>query len=78
MAWTNILKPTESSVLVISTDAQPFGLLMAITSLLTADSSSITTGWTGIAKPAASVGAWTNTNKPTASVGAWTNVAKPT
>ena len=86
MGWTNVLKPSESSVASsVSLGAiavQPIGLLIAITSIIGASTSvtgtSITTGWTNIIKPVASVGAWTNIVKPTASVGAWTNVNKPT
>ena len=77
MAWTNVPKPVESSVAILGTFGEPFGLLMAITSVMTT-TTSITSGWTNIAKPISSVGAWTNLAKPTASVGAWTNVAKPT
>ncbi len=73
-AWTMVPKPTESSVIVFSNDAEPFGLLIAITSLLTADSSSVVTGWTDIAKPSTS--SWTSVAKPTSSI--WTFVAKPT
>ena len=86
MGWTNVLKPTESSVATSVTTLvqaiQPFGLLIAITSTMGSTSSitgaSVTTGWTGIAKPVSSVGAWTNISKPATSVGAWTNVVKPT
>ena len=76
MAWTNVPKPVESSVIVLGTFGEPFGLLIAITSVMTS-STSITSGWTNIGKPISSVGAWTNLSKPTASVGAWTNIAKP-
>lgn len=61
--WTAIPKPTESSILVSVTDAQPFGLLIAITSVMTLTTSSVTTGWTGISKPTSSV--WTFVAKPT-------------
>ena len=67
MAWTNVPKPVESSVLVVTlgTEGEPFGLLVAITSIMTSTSStSITSGWTNIAKPVSSVGAWTNIAKP--------------
>ena len=77
MGWTIVSKPVESSVVVLGTLAEPFGLLIALTSIFSS-STSVTTGWTGIVKPVSSVGAWTNLSKPTASVGAWTNVAKPT
>ena len=62
-AWTNVPKPTESSVVVIATDAQPWGFLLAITSVVSADSSSVTTGWTDITKPTSST--WTLVTKPT-------------
>ena len=74
MGWTNVAKPVESSVMVLGTLAEPFGLLMAITSIMTS-TTSITSGWTNITKPISSVGAWTNIAKPTGS--GWTNVAKP-
>lgn len=61
--WTGVAKPSESSVFVQSFDAEPFGLLIAITSVMTADSSSVTTGWTSILKPTSSV--WTLVAKPT-------------
>mgnify|MGYP001562931038 FL=1 len=85
MPWTNVLKPSESSVATsVASGAiavQPFGLLIAITSTVGAATSftgaSITTGWMNITKPAASVGAWTTVSAPTASVGAWTNISKP-
>ena len=76
MGWTNVPKPAESSIVVLGTLAEPFGLLVALTSIFSS-STSVTTGWTGITKPVSSVGAWTNTSKPTASVGAWTNISKP-
>ena len=72
MPWTNVLKPSESSVAtsvaVGALAVQPFGLLIALTSIVgTATSvtgASILTGWTTISKPTASVGAWTNVLKP--------------
>ena len=70
--WTNVPKPVESSVIVLGTLGEPFGLLMAITSIMTS-SSSITTGCTNISKPTGS--GWTNVAKPTGS--GWTNIAKP-
>ena len=85
MPWTNVLKPSETSVVTsvetLALAVQPFGLLIAITSTMGATTSvtgaSILTGWTGITKPVTSVGAWTTVIKPTASVGGWTNVLKP-
>lgn len=71
MPWTNISKPQETSVLNL-TGGVPIGLLIAITG--TTEGTSITTGWTGTAKPTSSV--WTSVTKPTSSV--WTFVAKPT
>ena len=74
MPWTNVLKPSESSVAtsvaVGAIAVQPFGLLIALTSIIGAATSvtgaSILTGWTSINKPTASVGAWTIVSKPTA------------
>lgn len=62
-AWTPVPKPTESSILVLSLDAEPFGLLMAITSVLGANSSSVITGWTDVPKPVSSI--WSVIAKPT-------------
>lgn len=70
MPWTNVTKPTESSI--TTSGGTPFGLLMALTS---ADSvSSVITGWTNITKTTSST--WTLVAKPTSST--WTLVAKPT
>jgi hypothetical protein len=82
MAWTNITKPSESSVATsvttLAAAVQPFGLLIVITSTMGATSSvtgaSITTGWTSLSKPTSST--WTAVAKPTSST--WTLVAKPT
>ena len=63
--YTNIAKPIESSVAVITTDAVPIGLLITITSVLSTVTSSISGGYANISKPVASVGAWTNISKPT-------------
>lgn len=60
--WTRVPKPTESSILVSSQDAQPFGLLIAITSVLQGDTVSVLTGWTEVPKPTSSV--WTFVQKP--------------
>lgn len=62
-AWTNVPKPTESSVLTGTVDAQPFGLLIAITSVVGLQQTSITTGWTDVSKPTSST--WTLIAKPT-------------
>ena len=71
-----------TSVAVGALAVQPFGLLIALTSIVGAATSftggSVTTGWMSITKPVSSVGAWTNISAPTASVGAWTNISKPT
>lgn len=63
MTWTLVPKPVESSVVVISTDAQPFGLLIAITSVFSSNTTSVTSGWTDVAKPTSST--WTIIAKPT-------------
>lgn len=63
MAWTNVTKPTESSVVTSIGDAQPFGLLIAITSVTGGIVTSVTTGWTDIEKPTSSI--WTLVSKPT-------------
>ena len=72
--WTRVPKPTESSVVtsvvVQGTDAQPFGLLVAITSVMASGvpttsvtGTSVVTGWAEVAKPTSSV--WTLVGKPT-------------
>lgn len=72
--WTRVPKPSESSVTssvtVLTQSAQPFGLMLSITSLLASGipttsvtGSSIVTGWTGITKPTSST--WTYVIKPT-------------
>lgn len=71
MPWTNVLKPAESSI-TTGISGVPIGLLIAITQ--SEDTSSVLTGWTGIAKPVSST--WTTVAKPTSSV--WTLIAKPT
>ena len=72
MAWTNVLKPSETSVLG-GTGGVPIGLLMALT--YAGDFSSVVTGWTDIAKPVGTA-SWVSVAKPTSSV--WTMIAKPT
>jgi len=73
MAWNLVPKPSESSVatsvLVQNVAAQPFGILMAITSVVASGApsasvvgSSITSGWGEVAKPTSSV--WTFVSKP--------------
>lgn len=75
MAWTNVPKPTESSVTSQTfLGGEVLGLLAAITTTSVLTSSSITSGWTDISKPTSSV--WTAVAKPTSSV--WTLIAKPT
>lgn len=61
--WTRIQKPTESSVTTTTFDAQPWGMLIAITSIVGIDSSSVTSGWNNVSKPTSSV--WTLVAKPT-------------
>lgn len=72
--WTGVAKPAESSVVtsvfVQPNAAQPFGLLMALTSIISTGAptssvtgTSVTSGWTDIAKPTSSV--WTLIAKPT-------------
>lgn len=62
-AWTNVPKPTESSVTSSQTDAEPIGMLIAITSLVGSSSTLTTPGWTDVDKPTSSV--WTMVVKPT-------------
>lgn len=62
-AWTPVPKPTETSVMSFTNDAQPWGLLLAITSVVTGGSASVTSGWTDIQKPTSSV--WVQVAKPT-------------
>lgn len=71
MAWVNIAKPAETSVLSFS-GGVPIGLLIALTT--TTISSSIISGWSSISKPTTS--SWTAVTKPSSSN--WTNVTKPT
>lgn len=73
MAWIPVPKPTETSIIALSGDAQPFGLLIAITSVTSGPVASIVSGWTGIAKPATA--SWVAVAKPTMSP--WTPIAKP-
>lgn len=51
--WTNVPKPTESSILSQTIiGGLPIGLLLALTqSSIVSSSSSITSGWTAIPKP---------------------------
>lgn len=60
--WTDVAKPSESSVLILGgPTGQPIGLLLALT--YAGEVSSVTTGWMDIAKPTSSV--WTLVSKPT-------------
>lgn len=61
--WSAVPKPTESSVMNAVGDAEPWGMLLAITSVHSDPSPSIISGWTDIAKPASSL--WTLVTKPT-------------
>ena len=61
--WTRIAKPTESSIVSGGGDAEPWGMLIAITSVTGGTTTSIVTGWTDVAKPTSSV--WTAVAKPT-------------
>lgn len=62
MTWTKVAKPTESSIISLQGSAEPIGLLIAITSITGAATSSVTTGWTDVSKPTSSV--WTLVGKP--------------
>jgi len=74
MPWTQVPKPTEQTTSTGSADAAPFGLLLAITSVISVGSaSSVITGWSRVSKPTSSV--WTVVPKPTSST--WTRVNKP-
>lgn len=73
MAWTKIPKPAESTALT-GGDAEPFGFLLAITSITSGVTTSVISGWGDIDKPTSSV--WTFIAKPTSSI--WTQVLKPT
>ncbi len=73
MAWTNVLKPAEASV-VTQDNAEVIGLLMAITSVTTVAGVSVISGWTDITKP--QTASWISIAKPVSSV--WSSVAKPT
>lgn len=61
--WTNVPKPTETSVITVSGQAEPWGVLVAITSVTGAGSTSVTSGWTDIPKSTNSV--WISVSKPT-------------
>lgn len=62
--WTDVAKPSESSIVTVTYDAQPFGLLIAITSVVSESIvTSVTSGWGDVPKP--TVIAWTNITKPT-------------
>ncbi len=58
--WTDVNKPSESSVFSFS-GGEPIGLLLALTK--TTIISSVISGWTDISKPTSPN--WTNINKPT-------------
>lgn len=62
MAWTNVPKPIESSIVSGNPDAEPWGLLLAITSVHANASTSVITGWSDVAKPTSSI--WTLVSKP--------------
>lgn len=59
--WTDVAKPSESSVLTFTGDAEPLGVLIAIT--VPVLSSSVVTGWTDVPKSTSSL--WQLVNKPT-------------
>lgn len=60
--WTDVQKPSESSIVVLGGPVgQPIGLLLALT--YSGEITSVLTGWAGITKPTSSV--WTLVNKPT-------------
>lgn len=62
--WTRVQKPSESSVLTQITDAEPWGFLLAITSIHSDTSSvSVLSGWGNVDKPTSSI--WTLVSKPT-------------
>ena len=62
MAWTPVPKPTETSIISAMGSAEPFGLLIAITSVTGASTTSIISGWTDVDKPTSST--WTAIAKP--------------
>lgn len=62
MAWNFVPKPTESSIISSGGNAEPWGLLIAITSVTGGTVTSIVSGWTEVSKPTGSV--WTNVVKP--------------
>lgn len=74
-AWTLVPKPAESSVTSFAFgDGTPIGLLLALTQATQVTTTSITSGWTDIAKPTSSL--WSAVPKATSSV--WSVVPKPT
>lgn len=63
MSWTFVPKPVESSVISSNGEAEPWGLLLAITSVTGGQTTSVVSGWTDVSKPTSSV--WTLVSKPT-------------
>lgn len=59
--WSDISKPIESSVITLTQDAEPLGVLIAIT--VPSMAPSVITGWSDISKPTSSV--WSLVAKPT-------------
>ena len=61
--WTLVPKPTETVVVGTNADAEPWGMLLAITSVRGHPASSVITGWGEVPKPTSSV--WSIVAKPT-------------
>jgi len=59
--WSDVSKPVETSVAAFSDNAEPWGMLIAITK--PTFTTSVVTGWTDIQKPVSST--WTLVAKPT-------------
>lgn len=72
MAWTSVPKPAETLIISPGGDVEPFGLLIAITSVMSTVTS-VSTGWGNVVKPATA--SWAAVSKPTSSI--WTIVSKP-
>lgn len=73
--WTNVAKPSESSVTSSAfIGGQPIGLLLALTQTTVISSTSVISGWSSVSKP--SISSWTSVAKPTTQT--WISVAKPT
>lgn len=64
VTWSPVLKPSESSITTFTYgQAEPIGMLLALTQSSSIASTSVISGWTDISKPSSSI--WTKVSKPT-------------